>query len=781
MKRIFATVFIVILLFSMIFYSGIDRNVSAEPQSNATETIKVPAFPGAEGAGKWATGGRGGRVIEVTNLNDSGPGSLREAIEAKGQRIVVFKVSGTIELKNRLNINNPDITIAGQTAPGDGITLKGAALGVNADNVIIRYIRARLGDKNSESDAMGVSGNNIIIDHCTASWSVDETFSVGGNNITVQWCIISESLVNSIHKKGPHGFGGIWGGNNATYHHNLIAQHSSRNPRFGVGSSSNSTFLKVDFVNNVIYNWGYNSVYGADGDCSVNMVNNYYKPGPDTRENVKSRIFDTIKQTTKFYISGNYVEGNSEVTADNWKGVNKLESNKSKLSQPIHMPESVTTRSAEEAYKLVLENAGATLPRRDAADARVVSDVKNGTGRNIDSEDEVGGYPVLVSEEAPADSDHDGMPDEWEKANGLDPANSEDGSYVGNDGYTNVERYINSITASGSKNPEIKIKSPIMNSTHVSGKTIKIEAEASDTDGSIAKVEFYNGTEKIGEKTEKPYSLEWKNVAEGIHYISAVATDDSGTKTQSSVIRVFVNDNNSIKPWTSKDIGETKIPGSSSLNEDVLIVKGNGKIGDNSDIFHYTYQKLNGDGELSALLKLLKPNPYGVLSGIMIRESLCDDSPMVFIGLRYSGVRDNILVLGSRKEKGGSMETEEKKLTNLPTNIKLVRSGNKFTAYYSQSYEDWQEFSSVELVMNSEVYIGFACDSGQQSNKTYNYSRGQFSNINYSGNITAAANEGLNRISVVIIGAGALVLLAAVVIIAALKGRKKSHLNSQDS
>ena len=214
---------------------------------------RQPAFPTAEGYGKYTVGGRGGAVIEGTNLNDSGPGSLRAAIEAEGPRTVVFRVSGTIDLQKALTIKNPHITIAGQTAPGDGICLKRYPLNIGADEVVIRYIRVRLGDESGgETDAIGGRYHkNIILDHVSASWSVDECVSIYHcDSVTIQWCMITESLFDSHHVKGSHGFGGIWGSNHSTYHHNLIAHHSSRNPRWASGAGNN------DYRNNVLYNWG---------------------------------------------------------------------------------------------------------------------------------------------------------------------------------------------------------------------------------------------------------------------------------------------------------------------------------------------------------------------------------------------------------------------------------------------------------------------------------------------------------------------------------------------
>ena len=422
------------------------------------------AFPGAEGFGQFTTGGRGGKVIEVTNLNDSGVGSLRAAVEADSARTLVFRISGTITLNSKLTIRNGNITIAGQTAPGDGICIKDEQFSVAADNVIIRYIRFRPGDeKQIELDALGgVRQKNIIIDHCSMSWAIDEVVSFYDNeNFTLQWCLISESLYHSYHSKGNHGYGGIWGGKGASFHHNLLAHHSSRTPRF-CGSRYHGEPEKeiVDHRNNVIYNWGFNSAYGGEAG-NQNMIANYYKAGPATNlGSMKYRIVspshdDKYGPYGKWYIADNYVYEYSNITADNWAGGVQGDywQTVTRVYEPLpYAP--VLTHSAEDAYDLVLSDAGAVLPKRDSVDMRIIEEVKTGTATYggvwgtgsgiIDSQTDVGGWPTLHSVPAPTDTDHDGMPDDWEikyDFNPIDPSdNIEDSN---NDGYTNIEEYLN--------------------------------------------------------------------------------------------------------------------------------------------------------------------------------------------------------------------------------------------------------------------------------------------------------------------------------------------------
>lgn len=422
--------------------------------SLAKSQDKALAFPGAEGFGKFTTGGRGGKVIVVTNLNDDGPGSLRKAIQVKEPRIIVFAVSGTIELQSPLNINEGNVTIAGQSAPGYGICLKNFTLRINTDNVIIRFLRFRMGDeKKYEGDAIsGNKGNNIIIDHCSMSWSTDECASFYRNrNFSLQWCIISESLNTSVHVKGEHGYGGIWGGMKASFHHNLIASHNSRLPRFsGSSTTPNPPDELVDFRNNVIYNWMSNNTYGGEKG-RYNMVNNYYKPGPSTKKTRLAQIVNPSSPVGKFFIAGNYLYGNESVTADNKTGVKAEHPDSVFADRPFDV-EAIREQSAEQAFKLVLAGAGASF-RRDAVDVRVVEEVRTGkslSGKNkngiIDSPKDVGGWPQLVSQPAPPDADQDGMPDAWEKDQKLDPQNPADAAQRTIDkGYSNIEVYLNGL------------------------------------------------------------------------------------------------------------------------------------------------------------------------------------------------------------------------------------------------------------------------------------------------------------------------------------------------
>ena len=500
-------------------------------QTETSEAEEAPAFPGAEGFGRYVTGGRGGTVYHVTNLNDSGTGSLRYGLESQsGKRTIVFDVAGYIDLKSQLNIKNGNVTVAGQTAPEPGITVRYYTVQNKASNVIIRFIRFRrsqVKDVNDGADASwGRQCQNIIFDHCSFSWSIDEICSYYDNkNFTMQWCTIAEALANPGHSKGEHSYGGIWGGKGASFHHNYLAHMQNRVPRFN-GARYNWTGYdktlyanslqaeRVDFRNCVMYNWGTGGCYGGPGGGYINMVNNYYKAGPGTVNrtrvtqvtvgatgNMSSGELTFLGYASRYYIKGNYVTAAGASAEDyDWNGV-VYDSGLSTIDGERYIPDTahyygadstyvknssgldcislklgeqvdagvVTTQTAEVAYENVLNYMGACI-YRDAVDARFAEETRTGTAtykgtvtKRAGIIDVIGDpsqswqdttlvqFPVLESTSRAEgyDTDQDGMPDEWETANGLDPNDASDGNTYTLDTekgwYTNLEVYLNSI------------------------------------------------------------------------------------------------------------------------------------------------------------------------------------------------------------------------------------------------------------------------------------------------------------------------------------------------
>jgi pectate lyase len=440
----------------------------------------IPAFPGAEGGGAWTPGGRGGRVIEVTNLNDTGPGSFRNALEASGPRIIVFRVGGTIELQDRIKVTEPYVTVAGQTAPGDGITLKNHGLRILTHDIIIRYMRFRPGD-DSTGDGTEVDGINIgnlpensndtdamvhdiILDHVSVSWAIDKNIGIWNSrpninnieNITIQWSIISEGLANNRHYEGEHSKGILVGefSDHISIHHNLFAHNTDRNPKVKGGSA--------EVINNVIYNSSSAGVTVAgsgtptDPPQIINYIGNYDISGVNSG-NVRNMVIftnngdDNDKKDHRIYVQGNIGVTRQNPNQNEWLVVSDQYGddpdgipNEWKLSHPYPINGiPVTIQAYQTAYQQILDNAGASLVR-DVVDKRIVNDVKNKTGRIIDRPEDVGGYPNLSNGTPPQDSDHDGMPDSWETQQGLNPNNPADGSGdLDGDGYTNVEEYLN--------------------------------------------------------------------------------------------------------------------------------------------------------------------------------------------------------------------------------------------------------------------------------------------------------------------------------------------------
>ena len=477
--------------------SGGGGDSGALPVYPASRTL---AFPGADGGASNITGAAestSSTVYVVSNLDDNGPGSFRDAV-SQDNRTIVFSVAGVINLSNVLKISGKNLTIAGQTAPGGGITIAGWPVTITGSNIIMRFLRFRMGDQNSEkmtdsqisgADALnGENCSNILIDHCSISWSIDECASFYGmKNFTMQYCVISESLRNSIHDKGRHGYGGIWGGENASFHHNLLAHHDSRNPRFD-HDYVNTLKGPVHYVNNVVYNWGGNSAYGGESAQNstpkyINMVNNYYKPGPASSHTTRllnpttncsncNSVSPYTAVPGKFYITGNYMYGSSAVTSDNWAGVEPDDaSRKSECKANSYAGTAHTyVESAADAFESVLKYAGASKSR-DAIDVRIMGaagpngtggEVRNGTatctgsngstGGLIDTQTDAGGYPDLDKGTAYKDLDKDGMDDDWEEAKlkelgvtGKTRSDFRPNAYNLSRRYTNLEVFCNSL------------------------------------------------------------------------------------------------------------------------------------------------------------------------------------------------------------------------------------------------------------------------------------------------------------------------------------------------
>ncbi len=781
----------------------------------------LSAFPGAEGGGKYTTGGRACEVYHVTNLKDykSGEeaieGSLRAGI--KSNVTIVFDVSGTIELAEPLRFGEvQNITIAGQTAPGAGITLSGFETNISkAQNLIIRYLRFRPGAKNvHEGDGMdglwGRQQKDVIIDHCSFSFSTDEGLSpYRAENMSVQWCIISESLTMSGHTKGRHGYGGIWGGVNTTFHHNLLANHTSRNPRIGGGTAEkddNEHIALLQLSNNVIYNWGFNTCYGG-GRAQTNFINNYEKAGKGTREEVLSRIIDAgeSKKPGYFYISGNYIEGYDEISADNSKGIYIGKNNIADttiVDKPFEMEgtkgENLTLQSAKDCYEAVLSNAGATLPYRDAIDARIVYETRNGEGRFINTDAEVGGYPCLesLSREANWDTDGDGMPDKWEKKHKLNPKDASDGKMTAKSGYTNLEEYLNSLVDSKYKptNPEAKIANLSNNTFVKAGDRVNLSLDI-ESKQKIATIALFDGDKKIEEakisKKIKSYSFDFALSETGTHFISARVVDAKNQATQTSAIQIHCTLDTAPQGWTDADVGSPKVKGTSYEKSGVISLVGSGKLGKSegavsgsemdsakTDDCHFVYKKISGDFVLEGKLETVVAVDNHAFAGFMVRNSLDTSSATAALGLSWvkstSYKEDGktlyrnpwSVYLATRSSDGGDMNSLTETLdgkasaekagialidsvpfkdfdTPLGCYLRLVRSAGTISAFMSSDGNEWSEVGSREVSLADEVLVGMAVDGNKVANQIDNVNTATFSALKLS-KIESATSEGEN-------------------------------------
>ncbi len=419
----------------------------------------LPAFPGAEGFGATTPGGRGGRVLIVTNLDDSGPGSFRAAAAAEGPRIVVFRVSGTVNLLSPVRVTSPYLTVAGQTAPGGGVTLKAdpcngkGVLGVHTHDVVLRYLRLRPGPHpcagpGESSDGIAIykpGTRRVVVDHTSISWAVDENVSLwdDAQDVTFSWNIIAEGLSSSTHAEGEHSKGAHLSGDRTgriSFHHNLLAHNMDRNPQ-----PTNPGV--ADIRNNVVYNYGKHAAFASNshGRPEFNFVGNYYAPGPDSDLSVRELdVYEGMPgEGWAFYVRGNIGPHRRDDDVPDAETVSP-EGRGSMVDEPFPAP-SVTTTSAVQALEDVLTHAGASFPYRDSADVRVVEDVRRGTGRIIDDPWDVGGWPTLPSTAPPVDSDRDGMPDRWEVSRGLRPDVDDSAEDRDGDGWTNVEEYVNGL------------------------------------------------------------------------------------------------------------------------------------------------------------------------------------------------------------------------------------------------------------------------------------------------------------------------------------------------
>ncbi|MGN1318063.1 MAG: DUF1349 domain-containing protein [Lachnospirales bacterium] len=800
------------------------------------------AFPTVEGAGKYTQGGRGSEtqkadVYVVTNLTDSvsdpQPGSLRYGLERRDRadgnksypRIITFAVGGTITVdqnasKNERRFNITDnTTILGQTAPGEGITTYGASVKFSGKNIIVRYLRCRLGE-GYDLDGATASGENIVIDHCTFNWGVDECFTAKELiNSSIQYNIIANSL-SMVNKNGDlnsdveiasgeseakHGMGSILNGYETTFTHNLYANNGTRNPRFeGQFSYNNVTYTnKLDFSNNVIYNWGHNTGYGGErGNGLMNFTNNYHKAGPNTIAKVKDYIFDADgsgNMMTSTYFNGNKLEGNEAVTADNNLGVKDSALYKH-LTSPVELTNPYEAESADDAYANVLAGVGASKVR-DAQDSRLIYNVKNGVGNFINSQYEDGGVSTEVFEATEVDSDNDGMPDTWEDIHNLNKNDASDATIIitdetsENKGFTNIEVYANSLCTT-SQGPtvsalEISDETGVIGTSGLAayarvytGKTYTVTPSY---EGADSNYKIYINDKVISDNSTVTFD------EPGRYNLSAKVTDNNGLSTFSPIITITVIDEkakDNMTGFTSTDIGNVKFEGTDNYNPEdgTLISQGNGHIGilatmsdQAPDYIHFNYKKVKGDFTFVSQIDNLAKIDYYQQSGLMVRATLDTDSEFYMASLSYLKGEDkegSTDIAGNapkakhitsvfRKATGGqiSYSSYTNKFLGVP-NVraseepnhgwaKLEREGDYVRVSASLDGENWYSLDGYTTTLPEECYVGFATDSAQEYCDQVRYNTTMFSNISL---ITAPVLGDVNCDSNVTIDDAALLL-----------------------
>lgn len=801
--------------FKKLFVGVLIAVISISVSLSAAADNQLLAFPGAEGGGKYSPGARGilssGGEIEVyhvTSLADSGTGTLRDAVSKEG-RIVVFDVSGTIELRSQLLIAKDNITILGQTAPGDGVTISGGDVITNdgIKNVIVRYLKVRPTDKNSgEPDGLGGRfGTNIIFDHCSVSWCVDELLTLYGgpislssdkspvgSQLTIQNTIGSESLRMSNHVKGAHGYGAIWGGTNASYVLNLLAHHDSRSPRM------DRELQKTEVSNNVIYDWGQtNSAYGAEPydtsgnskrGCYINWIGNYYKSGPATAKKLLTRIFDVTSplaeddKKTALFFSGNYLQDVGVISdyknnsyVNNYTGADLVDSE-------IDMGEYAVSRmSAEQAYEYVLNNAGATLPRRDAIDARIVNDVKNGTGRLVNNAAEVGGL-IPVDEETRVFE----IPESWLAENGLSGKNETDivesGEFAG---YTVIEAYVNDWTREQSKtaptNPNIVVQSPAISSKSDTIEGIKVDngewpvisedesiaykASAIAVGGNeVVKMELYDGNTKIGDYTGSSID-DSISLSEGTHFLTSRAINTRGEKTQSATSIVYVKSGSAPGSYSFAEVRDKnytgyKNKGGAAMDESgIYTVYGSGRITTKAnDSCGFMYKAVDGDFDISVKTDSIPKFENQQVSGLMVRTGLESDDIMAMIGDGWWKHGENVHLYSRGTKKGTATEQlfkdkagkdcdNDKVSYPMPRYMRIQRSGNTLTLSVSDTGVSWTDNGRQPMTIEysnlpSTMYVGIATDSASGVSVKENFSVAKFSHLKLNGASDIVIEEG---------------------------------------